>query len=567
MSDSSDTRDNIRPLLVVLVLTFLCYLPSLFNSFVNYDDQALLWGNPLIQKFSAANVAHVFTALLGGHYSRFNPIPFIAYMAIHQMAGFDPFWFHAVSLFVHLATTALVFFLALLLTDNQRLSFICALLFGVHPIHTEAVAWASALTHLLCAFFYFAAVYAYCTGLKRGGERAPFTISALLLFIIAGACFSGGVVTLPAVLILVVWLKRITWPRGELLRLTPFICVAAYFFALTVYTAHRADVITNPYFNVHGSSLLERVNLSVVSILHYLAQIVFPYAFTIEYPQGYFLRFSNVWATAFFAVLVLLAVFSKREIFQWRHFRFGFLFFLITIAPFLKIYSTSTSITNDRYVYIASFGLFLIAAEWADICLRKTSLMRIIVATICVYLMLITVSAVFTWRNGAALWGQMIRSYPKAYPAYLGRADYYMRVGQNQLALKDCDTALSYNPAYAEALSLKGTLLLQMRRYEEAVDVYSWAMRANPVSTTLLNKRGAAYLLAGKNTEALRDFNASIKLDANQTEPYYNRSALYTQEGHYAKAISDLRNVLRISPGNPNALERLKKLEGTGTRK
>ena len=104
----------------ILIITFACYLPALFNHFVNYDDSTLLFENTIIQQFSIKGIFHIFHEILDGHYSRFNPLVFVTYMMTHHLAGFNAFWFHCINIFFDLATTITVFFLAKEITKNHR---------------------------------------------------------------------------------------------------------------------------------------------------------------------------------------------------------------------------------------------------------------------------------------------------------------------------------------------------------------------------------------------------------------------------------------------------------------
>lgn len=559
------SNSTLRCILILLAVTFACFAPVLFHDFVNYDDPTYLHQNTIIQQFSLPQIARIFQAMLEGHYNRFNPLVYVVTMTVHHLAGFDPFWFHAVSLLFHLGTTTLAFLLARKITQNIRLSFICAILFGVHPIHVEAVAWVTGLIHLMYTFFYLSTVYIYCLALERPRHKIPLISLSFFTFCIAGCSFSGGVITLPAILLLIAGFKEQKFPKQQLIGLIPFFLLAAYFAYLTIYTARNADVITNTYFNTDQYSLLTRLNLSALSVARYIQQIIFPHSFTFEYPQGYFLPLSHPGITLSFAALVFLLILNHWRFFHLKYFTLGFFIFLITIAPFLKFYSTSTSITQDRYAYLASFGLLLILAECVDTLLarkRKQGLLiKILLAAGLLYLITTTWVTSQHWRNGETLWTQLIKIYPRAYPAYVGRADFYINARDYEKALADCDTALLFDPRFADALSLKGTALLQMQRFDQAIEVYSKLLELRPNDITALNNRGVVYLLLGQNELALPDFNRSLELDNKQSDSRYNRAVVYFQQRRYQEALTDLQEILKRNPRNAMAAEKIKEVE------
>ena len=554
-----------RDIWILVGATLACYVPALFNGFVNYDDPTLLFENSLIQKFSLENTVRIFSEIVHGHYSRFNPLVFVTYMIVHHLTGFNAFWFHAMSLFFHLGAVVAVYVLVIEITHNTRLGLICALLYAVHPIHVEPVAWASALTHVMYTFFYLCSALFFCIGLNNRERRVTWFIFSYLFFGITGACFSGGAITLPLVLTLFMLFERGAPVKKAVFWLVPFFVLSGYFAYLTIYSAKSADVITNPYFNIGQYPLFERVNLSVISLLVYVKQTIFPYSYSLVYPEGYFFPLGNGWVTIAFAVFTVLVAAGRERFFRLKYFKLGFLFFLITIAPFLKIYSTSDSITNDRYVYLASFGLFLIMAEIIDQWLatagpsRRTA--RIILSAGLCYLIITTWTTCANWRNSEMLWSQVIKIYPQAYPAYTGRANYYYGQREYSKALADCDKALSYNPKYTNALSLKGLVFMTAGLYGDAIKMYSHVLEQEPEQIHALNNRGAAYLLLGQADKAIADFNQSLGLETDQTDIYYNRGIAYGQTKQWAAAIRDLKHVLSEKPDFQPAKEKMDEIE------
>ena len=546
-------------------IALVCYIPALFNGFVNYDDPTLLFENALIQTFSFENTGRIFAEILSGHYSRFNPLVFIAYALIYRFAGFDAFWFHAASILFHTGGTVMVYLLAREMTRNARLSLICALLFAVHPIHVEPVAWASALTHVMYAFFYLCSAYVFHGALHKEKRRAAWVALSFLLFVLAGASFSGGAMTLPLILALLMPLQPGTSHKKLAIWLSPFFALSGYFAYLTIHTAKSADVITNPYFNIGQYPFFERVNQSVVSLLYYIKQTLFPYSYSIVYPEGYFIPFGNGVVTASFMLFTILAAVSRKRFFRLQYFTAGFLFFIIAIAPFLKIYSTSDSIINDRYVYLASFGLFLILAEIIDRTLtskRKTfQPVALVLSASLGYLVINTWTMSLNWRNGEMLWSQAIKMYPRAYPSYVGRAKYFYAQKEFAKTLADCDRALAYNPNYVDALSLKGLVSMTMGMYEEAIGMYSRVLEQERENISALNNRGAAFLLLGQTEKAVMDFNRSLGLKSGQVDVLYNRGVAYFQSKLFAEAMRDLKSVLAENPDFQPAQEKIDEIK------
>ncbi|HRZ40722.1 MAG TPA: tetratricopeptide repeat protein [Candidatus Omnitrophota bacterium] len=449
-------------LLLILAATLISFLPSLFNDFVNYDDPVLIFENALIREGSFSNAVNIFKTQLSGNHSRFNPLVFISYMSTLRFFGPNPFWFHATSLLFHLGCVAAAFWLTMLLTQSLPVSVMTSLLFGIHPIHVEPVAWISSLMHVMYSLFYLLSLILFLKAIRSERANPLLLFASFISFVICGCCFSAGAATLPAILLLLCVWQDSSLQKKRLALLLPFFALSLFWAWITVFAAKNSHIITNPYFNTSTYSLNERIHLSSLSIFYYLRQLIAPLNFTIVYPEGYYSHPFNALYTVFLAVGILaLLMFYKRRPVQTRPVFFGALFFLITILPFLKIYSTTSSLTNDRYCYLACYGIFFILALWANLLLEKrVPLIRTVSAIAAVYLLIITWSACRNWKNSATLWSNQITAYPKAYPAYVGRADFYLSQGRYQNALDDLDRALQLKPDYIEALNLKGTTLL-----------------------------------------------------------------------------------------------------------
>jgi tetratricopeptide (TPR) repeat protein len=349
--------------------------------------------------------------------------------------------------------------------------------------------------------------------------------------------------------------------------LIPFFALSLFWAWITVFAAKNSHIITNPYFNTSASSLNERVHLSSLSVFYYLRQLIAPLNFTIVYPEGYYSHPFNAFYTVFLAIgIVALFIFHKRRPDRTRPLLFGTLFFLITLLPFLKIYSTTSSLTNDRYCYLACYGIFFVLALWTNNLIEKRApLVKTISGIAAVYLVMITWGACQNWKNSTALWSNQIAAYPKAYPAYVGRADSLLSQGRYQNALEDLDRALQLKPDYIEALNLKGTTLLLSGSPQAAIESYTKVLMIEPANISALNNRAASYLSLGMYENARDDLDKSINLDARQIDPYYNRSIALIGQGQYQPALDDIKFVLNADPGHELArsqYQNLKKVMG-----
>ena len=202
-------------LLLPLLATLLVYLPSLDNSFA-WDDKSLVVNNPRIQVLSAENVRWAFTTTLGGNWM---PLTWLSFMLDRQLGGPGPRVFHVTQIVLHILNTLLVLFLVRRLLDlgavgkgatfRWQTASLTALLFGIHPMHVESVAWISERKDVLYAFFFLAAMHRHLEP-RPEGKRGYFRDAEVLLLFALSLMSKPMAVTLPLVLLLLDF-----WPAGN----------------------------------------------------------------------------------------------------------------------------------------------------------------------------------------------------------------------------------------------------------------------------------------------------------------------------------------------------------------
>ena len=197
-------------LLGFFLLAFAIFGKSLGNDFVDFDDGLLIFENPIIQEISVWSLKQAFTTYDPELYV---PLTMISYQIDHLLWGMNPFGFHLTNLVLHTMNALLVtLFIRLLM---RRLSYhllpvLCGLLFLVHPLHTEAVAWASARKDVLSSFFFLLSVCSYLQWREREKkeERSGKLLYSFSIFAFAlGLLAKVSIIMLPVILLLIEWLQ------------------------------------------------------------------------------------------------------------------------------------------------------------------------------------------------------------------------------------------------------------------------------------------------------------------------------------------------------------------------
>jgi len=338
----------------VVIITAIAFIPSLSNGFVDWDDPHYVTGNDAIRDLSLRNLGKIFTSSFIGCYC---PLAISSYAVEYHFAGLNPFVYHLDNYLMHLMATALVFCFIYLLSRKTDIAFLSALLFGIHPLHVESVAWVAERKDLLCAIFYLLALITYLVYLKK--KKAQYYYLVFLCMMLS--LFSKPMaVTLPLIFMLLDYFNDRKIDKRSVLEKIPFFAVALIFGIGNLYFQAK--------FGATGltEGLSFRVYFFLKAIVFYLGKIFAPLNLSAMYPYYHVTpeRFSEVKyyimiLLFLFAVVFLSRKYSKKVI-------FGSAFFIITILPVLKIVPAGEVFVADRYMYLPSIGIFFILAVFVD---------------------------------------------------------------------------------------------------------------------------------------------------------------------------------------------------------
>jgi len=353
----------IAPALVGLA-TLLVFLPALGNQFVNWDDEVNLVANPQYRGLGWDQIRWMFGNTLGGHYI---PLTWLSFGLDYVLWGMRPAGYHATSVLLHAANAVLFYFIALRLlraalqAAPRSLTLGAAgaaLLFSLHPLRVESVAWATERRDVLMGFFALLCVLSYLRavdGVAEGAPRRAWYWTAVGLFGLALLSKSVAV-GLPAVLLLldVYPLRR---PR-ELWRLVlekiPFALLAGAVatVTLTVGAGHRLMT------SLETLGIAQRLAISAYSLAFYLWKTVAPWPLSPLYTL-----FNPVvpWSAtyllpaAFVTAVTIAAIAGLR---RWPAGLIAWASYVVLLAPVVGIVHNGAQIAADRYTYLA-------CAPWA----------------------------------------------------------------------------------------------------------------------------------------------------------------------------------------------------------
>lgn len=543
-------------LLGVGLATLLCMAPSLFNAWVNWDDQEYVLNNPLIQSLSFEQIGVIFSTLeVQGNY---HPLTLISLAVDYQFSGTDPFLYHFTNLVFHLLNTGLVFGFLYLLTGRLFVAIIAALLFGIHPMHVESVAWISERKDVLYTCFFLGGLIFYLFYLKRESKKYMWLGLCLLSFVLS-LLSKGMAVTFPLILLLIDYYEN----RSDYLRLVlekaPFF-VLSLGFGILVLIAQRAG---KAFINVQDLALLDSLVISGYGLSLYLLKALIPFQLSAFHPYPIEPDATLPWYVYLSAVCAaMIWVVSWRKILRNRSIGFGVGFFILSLLPVLQVLPVGNTVISERYTYIAYIGLFVIAGLIGNQILtgehavaRKYQVgLRLLMGGFVLMLMLITFTRVQVWKNGETLWTDVIEKYPDDYFAYGCRGLYWVENNDFKKAMADFNNCLARNPDFTEGYINRGMLYAQAGDYEQAVTNYDQAILLDSMNYLSYLNRGSILRIAQNYQQALADLNRSIQLNPNVPMAYHNRGVVFKTLKRYDLAIQNYSEALRLEPGDPFVL-------------
>jgi len=555
-----------RDLLVflgVLVITAWVFSGSLKLDWTNWDDGLHVYENQLVRE---AKFKDIFLPDRLPDYNTYIPLVISSFVLEWKLVGDRPFLYHLNNVFLHLLCTALV----LVLFRKSGLSIgwsgFAALLFGIHPMRVESVAWITERKDLLYALFYLLALLSYIQYIVRGKN---IRLALTFLFFALSLLSKIQAVALPLSLVLLDWYFKRKPDLKSLVEKAAFFgfSLAAGLAALAFFP-QNASVSADSTSLLHAGGIFEQLATGGYAYTVYLIKSILPFATSTLYPMPSSLQPEH-WLGAATAVVVFFGALACRR--RFRFVTFGVLFFTFNIVfLLLSFLMNETAFLNDRYVYIAYAGLFFITAMGMQQWTEKRPAFRVPVFVLAFVMLsvmgLLTVRYIPVWKNSETLWTYVVEKYPRRIAiAYLNRGHHRHQNNQPEKALADFNTAIEVKPEYAIAYLNRSFLYLEINEPEKALaDFNRYLTLIHPYDKKghLLNwqlseaigYRGFIYYKTGRYQDALADFKTAIELDPFNAGHYLNRALTYMQLRRYAEAIRDLNACHHSDPGNSDII-------------
>ncbi len=520
-------------LLILVVATFAVYWQALGHDFlINWDDRQYVLDNPVIRGLTPEHLKAAFTSFYIGNYA---PLHLISYMLDYEIWGLRASGFIFTNILLHTMNGLLFYMLLRRVAGEKMWTFPAALIFLLHPVQVESVAWVSQRKNLLAMLFFLIGFHLYVLYRERAGRQGTtlylLSLAAFVLAILA----KSVVVVMPMVLLL----YDLTFTgrrdlKGLLLDKIPFAVIAAIFSLVAVES--QSWQYLGGKSGWHGGTPYATFLTMLPVLVTYLRQVIWPADLSAFYDVPVKTAIDLDVALAIFinAVLIVLGVLiyrRRRDVFFW------YALFFVGLIPVSQIVPIVT-LMNDRYLYFPMLGgaAFLCAVIHEGMEKVKIGDIRKGLAVSALMLVVAWLYAaagfqrVGVWQNSATLWGDAVQKAPGIALTHDCYGEGLLQQGKIDDAIRELRTAISLEPdIMAGNLSRSGRYALANTR----------------------NNLGTAYGMRGMTDAAIEQFSLAVRLNPGLAKAYFNLGNALMHKGLVDRALDCFETAVRLEPGNP----------------
>ena len=587
---------------VVVAATFYCYRGTLNNQFTNWDDGLYVETDNYIKNLTPENMKMILFHNITNNY--YHPLTMLTFAANYHVAKMDPHAYYLTDVSIFLMDVIMMFCLALTLLETLNvigygpikgipwLAAVCALFYGVHPMHVESVSWMSERKDIMYVFFYYLGLIMYIRySMEETTKRMGYVVLCFVLSLLSKPMAVSFPLSLFAMDIVLKRDQKITEPlpilrpfysiasavlnmfsgiklkwfseearRNTFARLisekTPFVLICVLSGIWAYYTADKAGSIAS----FHAFSFFNRLIFASRNFMMYFAKAFVPAHLCSYYPYpnttfGGYLPFIY-----YISPLIDLAIIGIPLYFSYKagpkYFRitlFGLTFFFANVIFILQIISAGPAIMADRYSDMAYFGIVFTLTYYLFVLIDKkpSSLVPagatvVIIAGIFAYL---CQDRTKVWHNTRTLWEDVIKKYPlQVETSYKNLGNYYADRNQFDSAYDNYKVLADIHSRDAGVYSNLANIYGLRKQFDTSLAYYTKAIKLDSNNFDVYLDRAITYSMMGKFNLALNDYNRAYKIDPNSEKLLENRAYTYLSAKQYQNSINDYTRLVNINP-------------------
>jgi tetratricopeptide (TPR) repeat protein len=527
---------------LVFGVTLLAYLPALSGGFI-WDDTGHVT-RPELQ--SLHGLGRIWCEV--GATQQYYPVLHTAFWIEHHWWGDAPLGYHLLNVLLH-ATAACLLGVAL-----RRLAvpgaWLAALLFALHPVCVESVAWIAEQKNTLSTVLYLCAALAYLRFDEDRRRRGYALATGLFLLALLTKTVTA---TLPAALLVVFWWRRgrLSW-RRDVRPLLPWFALAGTAGWVTAWFERTSIGAQGTDFTL---TTLQRCLLAGRVVWFYLGKLFWPSDLIFIYPR-WTVDASQVWQWLF--PLGVLALLAGLWLGRRRGAVAGLLFFVGTLFPalgFINVFPFVFSFVADHFQYLACVGIqALVSAGWVSLTSRLPVWSgRIVAAPLLAALGVLTWHQTTMYRDIFTLYETTLAKNPSCWLAHNNLAEALANAGRAAEAIPHLEQALRLRPNFAQAENNLGDDLRQLDRPQEAIPHLERALQLQPGFAEAHNNLGVALMMTGRSADGIAEFHQALQRKPQFAMAYFNLGLAEADAGRTAEAIADFAEAVHLDPAHGQA--------------
>lgn len=546
---------------VLFAALLLAYSPTFRAGFI-WDDDDHFAANPLVTGPDG------FKAIWTSSSAIYYPLTLTTWRAVHSIFGLNPLPYHLLTLLFHGMNALLLWWILRRLAIPG--AWLAAILFALHPVQVESVAWATELKNTQSALFYLFGIFCFLqflgdaagtTSVEPSDANSPrlprrWVFYALSLLLFACALLSKpSTVMLPVVLLLLIAWREGRWTWSRIAATVPFFLLSALSSAWTVW---EQKYHSNARGAEWSETLIERALNAGAVVWFYLGKLVWPHPLVFIYPRWTIDAKSPLWYLPGLALIAVAALLLWKRRTWGRPFLFAGAYFVALLFPvlgFFNIYFTRFSYVADHFQYLASMGFFALVGAGAAVAYRRMDdSLRLPAQGVCAALVLLL--CVVTWRQTHmyrdvdTLWRTAIARNPQAWIAYNNLGLSLADRGAYADAEPCYRAALQLKPDYEEAFCNLAIACVETERYSEALKYAREAIRYRPEFAMAYDTLGTACVHLGRLDDAIANYAAAVKYNPGDAVSRFNLAAALSQKGRTKDALEQFEIAARLDPSN-----------------
>jgi tetratricopeptide (TPR) repeat protein len=560
-------RANTSQLIIIAIAAIAVYVSTLFSSFVS-DDAYQILDNPWIRE--SRFIPTIFSHSVWGFYNAGLPLPYyrpmmhLIYMFNYNIFGASPWGFHLISILFNAGVSVLVFLTAKhLLTGSSSTgtgwlspAFIAAVLFATHPVHTEAVAWISALPELTFAFFCLLSFYLYVR--FESGFKSSYSLSLIAFFM--ALLSKETALILPIIIIAHDYFLRKEGSgsaRKHLKIYVPYLLIAGLYFMGRSYAVRDVAAAKK----VGALSAYGYVINILSFFLQYMEKLIFPVhlnAYHIFHPLSSIFEPRGLLAlTAALAFVVFFVVALKmNKLVFWC-----LALVIVPLLPTFYIIGNAEVGISERYLYLPSFGFVLLLAVLVDKIRAKKSKMTLGLGIILLLVIgsysFATISRNSVWKDECTLWADTVKKSPDSAFVHRALGSALFNKGGIDEALTQFLLAAKLDPNNAETHMCLGAVYSRRGMIDQAVAHYRLSLLGDPFNWEAYYGLGDTYVNMGRLDDGIKLLERSLSLKTDFPDAHKDICCAFLLKGVLDEALKHCQIAVELTPDDADARYKL----------